>query len=597
MSKRKRESAVVGSTQDLDECARMYVKNIFSNYMAKPGVKIKKNHYTPDPNKPGDVDVIDPMANRLTKIPTIDDLDEIVQKSFENEEQASSLFESVFEATKTPKENNTGKYRLNSNVVVPGAIVRVWNSLNQLDGNESHSVVTIDYNNRRVSFDTNNPGGVTVYLGDVKLPGVAHCIASPEASFVKKIARVYFDNKAYFSGKGPKASLARTIKLKGIGILTQENIDVLQRYLIDETVNMKHNYISEVYTRYRNTYFPIQPIYRISTSLYYEKYNNIVFNTSGRLKFTVNEEKQKIHKVKGSEMRPINCSSFMALLFPDIIHRTNTVSLRMLGAARYIPTTPSMLRPTYTYKCLDTIDNQITRVSWGQDKLAKVEAPGSVEYNILKTSGALAWGVKKFGSAGKFSAQLAVLIGTFIVIFLPFGLITAILGGAYLVIPLEFYDYFAGINPGDIFSSLKEIFSSVLCKGFGFVPKCDINTKSIPQLKEKYGDSQVDNFRKALEMSKKMKAGKKLAFKFDSTKTARRSRRRRSGRRRRPVRKSRRKSSKRQSRRRKSVRKSRKRQSRRRKSVRKSRKRRSRNHQRRRRKSVRKSRKRRSRRI
>ena len=477
MSKRKRESASVASTQNLDECARLYVKNIFSNYMAKPKVSIKKVVYTPAE----DITVIDPTFNQLISLKSGKEMTKIIKKSWDHVDTASSLFESIFETVKVVEENNQAKFKLNSNVVKPGAIVRVWSSLDRVDGAESHSVVTIDYNNRRVSFDTNNPPGVKAILGDVQLPGVAHCIASPEPGFVKKLARIFFANKDYFAGKGPKASLEGTVKLKGIGILTRENIAILNKYLIVNSINMKHNYVSEIYTKQGNDFFAIQPIYRISTNLYYNKRSNIVFNTTKELQFSIQEDDKKT-SLKGSKMMPINCSAFMALLFPDVIQRTSTITLSMLGTVKYIPTTPSMLRPTYNYSCLDAIDNPIARVNWRQDKLAKVELPGGVEYNILKTTGAVGYGIKKYGTIGKYLAQLGVGLATFILMVLPFGLITAILGGAYLIIPLEFYDYFAGINPTDIISNIKELFSSVLCRGFGFVPKCDINTKSIPQL-------------------------------------------------------------------------------------------------------------------
>jgi len=571
--KRKRESSTVGSTQDLDECARLYVKNIFSNYIAQPAVTIKKNVYTP--GEPSDVTVIDPESNQFTKIRTEKDLDKMIEQSWKHIDTASSLFESVFEAVKMVEENSYAKFKLNSAVVKEGAIVRVWSSINQVDGTESHSVVTIDYNKRRVSFDTNHSGSIKVSLNGTQLPGVAHCIASPEQSFVKKLARVYFDNKEYFAGTGRKSSLEGIVKLKGIGFLTKKNIKILKKYLIDNAINMNHNYISEIYTKHGDDYYAVQPIYRISTNLYYNKYSNIVFNTSKKMRFHIDEAEHK-NVIKGSKMLPINCSSFVELLFPDIIFRVNTISLNMLGTMKYIPTAPSMLRPTYNYMCLDTLDNQIEVVN--VSKNPKLELKPSVEYNLIKNLGVIALAKKKYGSVAAYAAKAAVALATFFIwSLLPYGIIASILGGAYLIIPLEYSLYFSDISIAGIFSNIQELFSSALCGGFGFVPKCDINTKSVPELKEKYGDRQIDNFIKVFKMRKQMKP----VFNFNSTKYVKKSCRRRSvkkSRRRRSVKKSRRRRSVKKSRRRRSVKKSRRRRSvkksRRRRSVKKSRRRR-----------------------
>ena len=495
---------------------------------------------------------------------------------------ASSLFESVFEPVTMAEENSEAKYKLNSNVIKPGAIVRVWNSLNQLDGSESHSVVTIDYKNRRVSFDTNNPVGVKVKLGNVEQSSVAHCISSPEVSFVKKIARVFFENKEYYINGSNKGSLTGKIILKGIGVLTPENIKILHDYLIVNAINMKHNYVSEIYTKHKDTYFAVQPVYRISSNLYYNKRSNIVLYSNKNL--VIDEEGQKT-SLKGSEMMPINCASFIELLFPNIIYRVNTLSLSMLGYMKYIPTTPSMLRPIYEYNCLDNIYNEIDIVT---AKLSKLELPASVEYNILKTTGVIGL-AKKRGGLVKYMAQASLALASFILWILPYGIITGILAGSYLIIPLEFKEYFTDINPNYIISNIKELFSSILCNmnisTFSFSPTCDINTLSISELKSKYGDNEIDTFTKVLLFRKNTKPDQNLlAFKFNSEKSVRKSRRRKSvrkSRRRKSVRKSVRKSHRRKSipksRRRKSIRKSRRRKSvrksRRRKSVRKSRRR------------------------
>ena len=77
MSKRKRFESKINSTQDLDECARLYIKNIFKSYIKNPKVDIKKVVYTP--SEPSDITIIDPTSNQLTKISTEDDLTEIIQ--------------------------------------------------------------------------------------------------------------------------------------------------------------------------------------------------------------------------------------------------------------------------------------------------------------------------------------------------------------------------------------------------------------------------------------------------------------------------------------------------------------------------------------
>ena len=480
-------------------------------------MSVKKNIYTP--SGPGDLTVVDPMADQLTKIPNKKEYMRIIEKSYENPEIVSSLFESIFEATKIPKENSDGIYRLNSGVIKPGAIVRVWNSLNKGDGSESHSVVTIDYGKRRVSFDTNNPPAVKVKLGDIYVNGVGHCIASPEPSFVKKIARVYFENKY-----GKKADLSRIVKLKGIGVLTKKSIEILHSYLITNTTNMNHNYVSEIYTKFDNTYLAVQPVYRISTNLYYNKFSNIVLKTTTSLNFSIEEGGNK-HKINTNQMTPINCSSFVELIFSDIIYRTDTPSLLLLGTMKYIPTTPSMLRPRNDYKCLDTIDNKVSVL---KTKRGKMSLGPDVEYNILKSTGVLGL-ARKYGSMAEYVAKASIALASFIIWFLPYGIIGGILAGSYLLVPLEFNDYFTGINPVDIISNIKELFSSVLCRmklGFGFKPSCDINTLSISQLKKKYGDQQVVLFSKILLSRKQSKSMKNIAFKFDGKYTRKSSRRR-----------------------------------------------------------------------
>lgn len=523
MSKRKRFESKINSTQDLDECARLYIKNIFKSYIKNPKVDIKKVVYTP--SEPSDITIIDPTSNQLTKISTEDDLTEIIQKSWENPDTASSLFESVFETVKIVEENSDAKFKLNSNVIKPGAIVRVWNSLNRVDGSESHTVVTIDYKQRRVSFDTNNPPSIKVSLDGKQLPGVAHCISSPEPSFVKKLARVYFDNKKYFNSglNKDKNSLAFTLKLKGIGKLTKENINILQEYLIENAINMNHNYISEVYTKHGDDYYAIQPIYRISTNLYYNKLSNTVFNTTKRIQFNITEDDITRGKIKGSIMKPINCSSFIELLFPNIIFRVNTVTLSMLANIKYIPTSPSMLRPAYNYTCLDTIDNDISDTPTSKNR--KLELGPNVEYNYIKSSQVISWAKKKYGSLASYTAKASIALATFFIWALPYGIIASILTGSYLIIPLEYKTYFDSIKFDKILYDMQEVFSGALCKGFGFV-RCDINTKTVPELKQKYGNKEISTFIKILELRKQ-----KLTFKFNNSrrrKSAKKSRRRKS---------------------------------------------------------------------
>ena len=583
---RKRDSINVKSTQDLDECARLYIKNVFSSYAYKPKVKIKKLVYTPGE----DFTLINPKSSglkKITKLKNPKEFEGIINKSFNHPSTASSLFESVFETIDgNIDDNRLAKYRLNSNVIKPGAIVRVWTTLDRVDGNESHAVVTIDYKNRRVSFDTSNPDNVKIGLKGKNLPGVGHCIASPQASFVKKLARVYFDNKEYFETGRNKASLSRLVKLKAMGVLDGQHIKRLRKYLIELAINMEFEYTSDIYTKHNDDYFAIQPIFRISTTLYYSRASNIIYNTSKAIQFHIEQDEDRKIVRNSSNMSPINCSSFVELLFPDIVFRANTLTLSMLEKVKFIPTAPSMLRPTYDYLCLDTSDNQIDNVRGIKNKRLEI-GPG-VEYNLIKTTGIIGYAQKKYGSVAAYIIDLAIALGTFILWAFPWATILGMASGSYLIIPLEYHLYITDINISSILNNITEIFSSSLCGVFGFNIKCDKNSLSIQELKEKYGEDKVNHF---LQLFRAKKYGKELKLKFSTKSHQKKSRRRKSvkkSRRRRSVKKSRRRRSVKKSRRRRSVKKSR-----RRRSVKKSRRRRSVKKSRRRR-SVKKSRRRRS---
>jgi hypothetical protein len=568
MLKRKRDHIIdikqdIGFTNDLDECTRLYVKNIFDSYKKHPSVKIKKDIWTPS----SDFTLIDPNSNELKKITNKNEIKNIINIANKNYGLGSSLFESVFKQTRELGENEpdiSAKFVLNTDVIRPGAIVRIWNSLDRTDGNESHSIVTIDYTSpttkitRRVSFDTNNPDNIKVKLGDTPLPGVAHCIASPEAGFIKKLARVYYDNKEYFKTGENKGSLKYIVKLKAIGKLTTENIKLLQHYLIENTINMKHNYISEVYTKHQKTFYPIQPKYRISTNLFYNKYKQqIYYLKKGQNKVTIQENNYET-SVIGSQIMPINCSSFVQMLFPNIVYRQSSLTLNMMGS--YIPTAPSMLNSMFDYTCLDTIDNKISKSE--SIKRRKLPSP-SVEYNLIKSLGIIKATKKRYGTLGAYLAQLSVALTSFILWIFPYAIITGILAGSYFIIPLEYKGYFDNIQVNDIINNLKELFSGILCSlkniTFRFSPTCNINTLSIDQLKNKYGTEQINMLRQKMNLKYNKNRVNLMFRKRRSTKKSRRRRSTKKSRRRRSTKKSRRRRSTKKSRRRRSTKKSRRR--------------------------------------
>jgi hypothetical protein len=317
---------------DYSKCARMYIDNVVKNL----GSIKYKGQGSENPNQTSKI------YNRATKkLTSLEDF----QKGFLNglkvkDDYISNMFESVF--------SNDGKH-LNTYVIKPGAIVRIWSVGTKKWNEEAHSTATIDYKNRRVSFGTSYDSSASILL-DGKKVGYPHIINSPEEELVKKV--LY---------NAESTNPVSNIVLVAMGYLTENHIKDLKELLINNSYKFSlgepKDDIFIQSSSDQSLFYPILSTQKTSANLFYNKFK--LFGVLDKNKLILKDSTSTSVSLKKSKknMKSINCAEFMKLLFSGIVCINSShkfVSLSQIVTAA----SPASLIPSVAYKCV--ADNNYT---------------------------------------------------------------------------------------------------------------------------------------------------------------------------------------------------------------------------------------------
>ena len=365
---------------DYEKCARAYFNNVIKN----AGCIKFEGHGTIQPIKKNKM-----YSSDTKSVTTFEDLQKAgkIKKLKLRDNYVSNMFECVF--------SNDGK--LNRDIIQEGAIVRIWSVGARELNNETHSTVTIDYKDRRVSFGSSYSQTSIVLLNNKKV-GYKHIINSPEEELVKKV--LYNAN----------SKKVENIRLVAMGYLTEKHIQNLNELLVKNATDFSlytepSNDAIFVQSSSDKLFYPITSTNTYSTNLFYNRLKLYGVLDKNELKIKELDEPGKKSK---KNMQSINCAEFMILLFSGIVCINSShkfVSLSQIVTA----SGPPSLIPNVAYKCV--ADNNYT-----------LSEPSMFDYKIGKSLLCNYIGLPKFISMIVFTA-------------LYFG------ASATLVLPLSYTPY------------------------------------------------------------------------------------------------------------------------------------------------------------
>jgi hypothetical protein len=537
--------AINTGSSDYSKCALLYAKHVLNNsgsFVTYSTGNVFAETELTDDDKKSKVYNIDDYKLKTYNLNDMKTL-QTYYKKHKSSNKVSDVFESVYKS---------GGKHLNTNVIRPNAIVRIWNVIDKHSGVQTHSTATIDYDNRRVSFGTSNDKDTEIFIKGSKV-GIGHLISSPEQSFVKKLL---------VFGRKSQKDMNNNLKLIAMGYLTEEHIKNLKDYLVNDTENFSvfenEFFIEHKPTEYRRSSrlsehnFDIYPL--ISTQAYSKTifYNQFRIYQAQQNTLTIKTEEKGKHKKAKNNMESINCAGLLSIIFKGIV----CLDFMQFKKIPYFidAVSPVSLVPSSAYNCAD--GNEIYEPS----------------YTFRRDSQNI------FCSFWKHSDYIALIAAT---------LMSAGLGASNLIMPLDYglnnYMSFQNIIGAGVLGQVYSIITSIKFymkprSAFGFG-----NILSKEQLQKSIG---YENMVYLLKLNKTNR------FAFSSITRKSRKRRKSTMKRGRSRKKSRKrkKSIKKSRKRRKSTMKSRKRK----KSIKKSRKRRSTMKSRKRRSARKKSIKRRS---
>ena len=231
---------------DYEKCARAYFNNVLKNV----GCIKFEGQGTRQPIEKNKM-----YSSDTKSVKTLEDLQKVgkIKKLKLRDNYVSNMFECVF--------SSDGK--LNRDIIQEGAIVRIWSVGARELNNETHSTVTIDYKDRRVSFGSSYSQTSIVLLNNKKV-GYKHIINSPEEELVKKV--LYNAN----------SKKVENIRLVAMGYLTEKHIQNLNELLVKNATDFSlytepSNDTIFVQSSSDKLFYPITSTNTYSTNLFYNR--------------------------------------------------------------------------------------------------------------------------------------------------------------------------------------------------------------------------------------------------------------------------------------------------------------------------------------